>query len=59
VIIPDYIMPIVGYRAWRWKATGLQSLNGEPWLPGRPLGGGMRAPCWRNNRQSCGSRAWR
>lgn len=30
-------MPIVGYRAWRWKATGLQSLNGSPWLPGRPL----------------------
>jgi len=37
VIIPDYISPIVGYRVWRWRATGLQSLNGEPWLPGRPL----------------------
>jgi hypothetical protein len=37
VIIPDYILPIVGYRSWRWKATGLQSLNGSPWLPGRPL----------------------
>ena len=37
MIVPDYISPIVGYRAWRWKATGLQSLNGSPWLPGRPL----------------------
>ncbi len=35
--IPDYISPIVGYRVWRWNATGLRSLNGEPWLPGRPL----------------------
>lgn len=37
MIIPDYVSPIVGYRAWRWKATGLQSLNGQPWLPGQPL----------------------
>ena len=35
--IPDYISPVVGYRVWRWNATGLRSLNGEPWLPGRPL----------------------
>ena len=35
--IPDYISPVVGYRVWRWNATGLKSLNGEPWLPGRPL----------------------
>ena len=35
--IPDYISPIVGYRVWRWNVTGLKSLNGEPWLPGRPL----------------------
>lgn len=35
--IPDYISPIVGYRVWRWDATGLKSLNGEPWFPGRPL----------------------
>jgi hypothetical protein len=34
---PDYISPVVGYRAWRWDAAGLKSLNGEPWLPGRPL----------------------
>ena len=44
MIIPDYIMPIVGYRAWRWKATGLQSLNGQPWLPGRPLAAGCGPP---------------
>jgi hypothetical protein len=37
LIIPDYVSPIIGYRVWRWKPTGLQSLNGQPWLPGRPL----------------------
>ena len=41
--IPDYISPIVGYRVWQWNATGLKSLNGEPWLPGRPLAAGCRA----------------
>ena len=41
--IPDYISPVVGYRAWRWDAAGLKSLNGEPWLPGRPLAAGCRA----------------
>ena len=35
--IPDYISPVVGYRVWQWNTTGLKSLNGEPWLPGRPL----------------------
>ena len=35
--IPDYISPVVAYRVWRWKKTGLQSLNGEPWLPGQHL----------------------
>lgn len=35
--IPDYISPLVGHRVWRWKETGLQSLNGEPWLPGQHL----------------------
>ena len=35
--IPDYISPVVAYRVWRWKETGLQSLNGEPWLPGQHL----------------------
>jgi glutamate/tyrosine decarboxylase-like PLP-dependent enzyme len=37
VNIPDYISPVVAYRVWRWKETGLQSLNGEPWLPGQHL----------------------
>jgi hypothetical protein len=37
VKIPDYISPVVAYRVWRWKETGLQSLNGEPWLPGQHL----------------------
>jgi len=43
VNIPDYISPVVGYRVWQWNATGLNSLNGEPWLPGRALAAGCRA----------------
>jgi hypothetical protein len=35
--IPDYVSPIVGYRVWDWDATGLRSLNGEVWFPGRAL----------------------
>ena len=41
--IPDYISPVVGYRVWQWNAAGLKSLNGEPWLPGRPLAAACRA----------------
>jgi hypothetical protein len=41
--IPDYVSPVVGYRVWRWGTTGLQSLNGEPWLPGRPVEARCRA----------------
>ena len=41
--IPDYISPIVAYRVWQWDAAGLRSLNGEPWLPGRPLAAGCMA----------------
>jgi hypothetical protein len=37
VRVPDYIAPIVAYRLWRWDTAGLQSLNGAPWVPGRPL----------------------
>jgi hypothetical protein len=36
-VIPDYISPIVAYRVWDWDATGLKSLNGERWFPGRAL----------------------
>jgi hypothetical protein len=43
VNIPDYISPIIGYRVWRWNATGLKSLNGELWPPGLPLVAGCRA----------------
>lgn len=35
--VPDYILPITAYRVWRWGATGLKSMNGEPWLPGQRL----------------------
>jgi len=41
--VPDYISTIVGYRVWRWEATGLQSLNGEPWFPNRPFVASCRA----------------
>jgi hypothetical protein len=34
---PDYLSPIVGYRAWQWDDAGLRSLNGESWRPGEPL----------------------
>jgi hypothetical protein len=40
---PDYISPVVGYRAWVWDAAGLKSLNGESWFPGRPLSALCRA----------------
>ncbi len=35
--VPDYISPVVAYRAWQLDATGLKSLCGEPWHPGRSL----------------------
>lgn len=49
--IPDYISPVIGYRVWRWNKTGLQSLNGEPWLPDRPVEARCRvAPAARHMR---------
>ena len=38
--IPDFISPIVAWRVWQWDAAGLRSLNGEQWLPGKPLRAG-------------------
>lgn len=35
--IPDYVSPIVGYRAWHWHAKALWSFNGEAWRPGHAL----------------------
>ena len=42
--IPDYVAPIVGYRAWQWNCGGwnphsapLKSFNDEWWSPGRAL----------------------
>jgi len=37
VKIPDFISPIVAHRVWKWGATGLNSLNGEQWLPDRAV----------------------
>lgn len=34
---PDYISPVVGYRVWQWDATGLKSLNGINWHPGKAM----------------------
>jgi hypothetical protein len=42
VKIPDYISPVVAHRVWRWDATGLNSLNGEQWLPDRAVEGRCR-----------------
>jgi preprotein translocase subunit YajC len=46
--VPDYISPVVGYRIWHWDATGLKSLNGEPWHAHQPLSAVCRA-------DACGS----
>lgn len=35
--VPDYISPIVGYRAWLWDGSKLKSVNGESWVPRSPL----------------------
>ena len=42
--IPDYVAPIVGYRAWQWNCGGwnphsapLKSFNDEWWSPGHAL----------------------
>ena len=41
--VPDYISPVVAYRAWQLDAYGLRSLSGEPWHPGRSLAAACRA----------------
>ena len=52
--IPDYISPIVGYRVWKWDATGLKSLCGEPWHPSQSLAARCRASFRRTHRWACG-----
>jgi len=42
--IPDYISPIIGYRAWQFDGNNLRSLNGQPWSPGKALVGSCRRP---------------
>lgn len=41
--IPDFISPIIAWRVWQWDANGLRSLNGEAWMPGKPLRAGCKA----------------
>ena len=41
--VPDYISPIAAHRVWQWDTTGLKSLCGEPWSPGKPLAAECRA----------------
>ncbi len=43
---PDYIFPVVGYRVWQWDATGLKSLNGVRWHPGRAFAAECRTQGW-------------
>jgi hypothetical protein len=35
--IPDYIEPVVAYRAWLWDAEGVRSLNRTRWTPGMAM----------------------
>lgn len=35
--IPDYVAPVIGYRAWEWDGKQLTSLNNEPWPSSRAL----------------------
>jgi hypothetical protein len=42
--IPDYVAPIVAYRAWRWTPSALTSLNGEFWPPNQSV----KANCTRS-----------
>jgi hypothetical protein len=32
-VMPDYIEPFVGYRAWNWNEEGITSLNNVWWKP--------------------------
>ena len=41
--VPDYISPVVAYRAWQLDATGLKSFCSEPWHPSRPLAAACKA----------------
>jgi DNA-binding CsgD family transcriptional regulator len=48
--IPDYVAPIVGYRAWQWNWGGwnphsapLKSFNDEWWSPGHALAASCNA----------------
>ena len=54
--VPDYVSPIVAYRAWQWNfarswtsTPPLKSLNGEWWFPGRPLSAKCGAPVARRS----------
>ena len=35
--VPDYVSPVVGYRAWLLEPRGLTSFNGEFWHPNQKL----------------------
>src|SRR5215469_6971338 len=35
--VPDYVSPVVAYRAWLFGPRGLMSLNGEIWHPNQKL----------------------
>lgn len=35
--VPDYVVPVIGYRLWRWDSWGLRSFNDMPWIPEQPM----------------------
>ncbi len=51
--IPDYVLPIVGYRVWCWDKKILRSLNDEAWPPGRALTAKCRGTDHQSPAKSC------
>jgi hypothetical protein len=51
--VPDYVVPIVGYRVWQWDGSKLKSLNGESWYPRRPLTARCRLNCHQPPHPNC------
>jgi hypothetical protein len=44
--VPDYVSPVVAYRAWRLSRRGLTSVNGEFWHPNQKLQAVCRKSAW-------------
>ena len=61
--VPDYVAPIVAYRAWVLRPSGLMSLNGEFWRPKQRLEASCKRSPYRHEPPdsacSCGIYAWK